>query len=219
MLPILAGLVGSPLSQMVLWWLFPSSNTLEPGQDAREIFVEALAFASPVVLAGIFWISFGFAVFGSRKREAALLVKERRATEGANLSLARRLYEEVWGAGDVATLDELVAPDFRGRRYDRPGSDGLKRAILDLRRTFPDLGFSVEKQRADGDTVTTRCRFSGTDRGGLLWYPPTDRRADFIATYTNRFSDGKLTEHDGGADMADLMRQLRLTHPVGNDRG
>ena len=218
-LPILAGLLGSPLSLIVLWWLFPSSNTPTPGQGAREAFVDALAFASPAVLAGIFWISFGFAVFGSRKREAALLAKERRATEGANLPLARRLYEEAWGDGDVAVLDELAAPDFFDRRRDRPGTEGLKSAIGDLHRTFPDLDFSIESQHADGDVVTTRCRFLGTDRGGLLWYPPTDGPADFNATYTNRFSDGELVEHDGGADTAGLLRQLGLTHPVANDRG
>ena len=218
-LPILAGLVGSPLPHMVLWWLFPSSNTLELGQDAREVFVDALAFASPAVLAGVFWISFGFAVFGSRERDAALLAKERRATEGANLPPARRLYEEAWGAGDVTVVDELAAPDFFDRRRDRPGTEGLKSAILNLHRTFPDLDFSVESQHADGDTVTTHCRFSGTDRGGLLWYPPTDGRVDFTATYTNRFLNGKLIEHDGGADTADLLRQLGLTHLVGNDRG
>ena len=218
-LPILAGLVGSPLSQIVLWWLFPSSNTLEPGQDAREAFVDALAFASPAVLAGIFWISFGFAVFGSREREAALLARERRATEGANLPLARRLYEEAWGAGSVAVVDELAAPDFFDRRRGRPGTEGLKSAVLDLHRTLPDLDFSIESQHADDDVVTTRCLFSGTDRGGLLWYPPTDRRVDFTATYTNRFSNGKLVEHDGGADTPDLLRQLGLTQPVGDDRG
>lgn len=219
MLPLLAGVVGSPLSVIVLWWLFPSSNTLAPGQDARKIFVDALVFASPAVLAGIMWISVGFAVFGFRKREAVLLAKERRTAEDVNLSLARRLYEEAWGTGDIAILDEIAAPDFVDRRRDRPGTGGLKSAILDLHRTFPDLDFSIKEQRADGDTVTTRCFFSGTDRCGLLWYPPTNKHADFTATYTDHFSDGELIEHDGGADTADLLRQLGLTQPVGNDRG
>jgi len=203
--PLLAGLASSPLSYVALVWLVASRNTLGPEQDSREIFVDALLFASPTALAGIVWISVGFAVFGSRKREAALLAKERRATESVNLSLARRLYDEAWGAGDVAFLDDIVAPDLFDRRHGRRGSQGLKRAILDLHRTFPDLDFSVGEQHADGDTVTTRCLFSGTDRGGLLWYPPTNRRADFTATYTNRFSSGRLIEHDGGADTADLL--------------
>lgn len=218
-LPLFVGLAGSPLSQIALLWLFPPGDTLVPGENARQVLVEVLRFASPAALADVGWISLGFAVFGFRKREAFLLAKERRTAEGVNLSLARRLYEEAWGTGDVIILDELAAPDFRDRRYDHSGPEGLKRAILDLRRTSPDLGFSVEQQHADGDTVTTLCRLAGTDRGGLLWYPPTGKHADFNATYTDHFSNGKLLEHDGGVDVTDLLKQLGLTHPVGNDHG
>ena len=216
-LPLFVGLASSPLSQIVLWWLFPPGDALVPGEDARQVLVEVLRFASPAALAGVGWISLGFAVFGFRKREAALLAKERRTAESTNLSLARRLYEEAWGGADVTVLGDILAPNFVDRRRDRPGSKGLKNAILDLHRTFPDLDFSVEEQRADGDTVTTRCFFSGTDRGGLLWYPPTDKHAEFTATYTDRFSKGKLVEHDGGADKDDLLQQLGLTHLVGDD--
>ena len=215
-LPLVASLLGSPLSPLVLWWLLPPGDVLVP--DPRETLVEALRFVSPVALVGICWFSLGLAAFGIRKREAVALARQRRTTEGRNLSLARRLYEEAWGAGNVAVLDELAAPDFFDRRRGWHGSDELKRAILDLHRTFPDLVFSVEEQHADGDIVTTRCRFSGTDRGGLLWYPPTNKHADFTATYADHFSSGKLVEHHGGVDMADLLRQLELTHLVGNDR-
>ena len=215
-LPLVASLLGSPLSPLVLWWLLPPGDVLVP--NPRETLVEALRFVSPVALVGICWFSLGLAAFGIRKREAAQLLKERRAMESANLSLARRLFEEAWSDGDVAVVDELAAPDFVDRRRDRPGTEGLKKAILDLHRTFPDLGFAVEEQHADGNIVTTSCRFSGTDRGGLLWYPPTNKHADFTATYTDHFSSGKLVEHHGGVDMADLLRQLELTHLVGNDR-
>jgi predicted ester cyclase len=48
------------------------------------------------------------------------------------------------------------------------GPEEFKQTISDLRRT-------VEEQTAEDDTVTTRCIFSGTDRGGVLWYPPTGK--------------------------------------------
>ena len=214
-LPLVASLLGSPLSPLVLWWLLPPGDMLVP--NPRETLVEALRFASPVALVGICWFSLGLTTFGIRKREAVALAKQRRTTDDRNLSLAHRLYEEAWGVGNVAVLDELTAPDFFDRRRGRHGSEELKRAILDLHRTFPDLDFSVEEQHADGDMVTTRCRFSGTDRGGLLWYPPTNKHADFNATYTDHFSNGKLLEHHGGVDKDDLLLQLGLTHQVGND--
>ena len=33
------------------------------------------------------------------------------------------------------------------------------------------------------------------DRGGVLWYPPTNKRAVFAAAYTDRFLGGMLVEH------------------------
>jgi predicted ester cyclase len=48
------------------------------------------------------------------------------------------------------------------------------------------------------------------DRGGVLWYPPTEKRAAFAATYTDRFSGGMLVEHGGKLDTAGLLEQLGL---------
>jgi hypothetical protein len=50
----------------------------------------------------------------------------------------------------------------------------------------------------------------GMDRGGVLWYPPTNKRAAFAAVYTDRFSGGMLVEHRGESDTADLLEQLGL---------
>ena len=142
-----------------------------------------------------------------RKRKAE---EERRAVAEENRRKARRLYEEAFGAGDFLVIDEVVAEEFFDHHGRRRGQDGLKRAIASLRRTFPDLRISVEEQSAKGDTVITRCTLRGTDRGGVLWYPPTGKRADFVATYTDRFAGGMLVEHRGSSDTASLLEQLGL---------
>ncbi len=97
--------------------------------------------------------------------------------------------------------------DHLGRRH---GPEGFTRSVTNLRRTFPDLRVSVEEQSAQGDTVTTRCALRGVDRGGVLWYPPTNKRAASAAVYTDRFSGGMLVEHRGESDTADLLEQLGL---------
>ncbi|MBA2511597.1 MAG: ester cyclase, partial [Rubrobacteraceae bacterium] len=66
-------------------------------------------------------------------------------------------------------------------------------------------------QRAEGDLVRTRLTLSGTDRGGVLWYPPTGRQATFTAEFVDRFVEGLLIEHSGQADTEELLRQLGLT--------
>ena len=69
---------------------------------------------------------------------------------------------------------------------------------------------SIADQEAEDDLVRTRLILSGTDRGGVLWYPPTGRSATFAAEFTDRFVGGRLIEHSGEADAEDLLRQLGL---------
>jgi predicted ester cyclase len=70
----------------------------------------------------------------------------------------------------------------------------------------------------EGETITTRWTASGTDRGGVLWYPPTGKAATFSGVYTDRFSDGKLVEHWGESDTAGLLDQLDLSPPSNIER-
>ena len=58
--------------------------------------------------------------------------------------------------------------------------------------------------------MTTRWTASGTDAGGVLWYPPTGEAATFSGTFTDRFEDGRLVEHWGESDTAGLLRRLGL---------
>jgi predicted ester cyclase len=128
-----------------------------------------------------------------------------------NLALARRLYEEAWGNGDVGVIRALAAPDLVDHHHGQRGPESFERNAGALRRSFPDLRFGVEEQTAEGETVTTRWTASGTDHGGVLWYPPTGKAATFSGVYTDRFSEGKLVEHWGESDTAGLLEQLGLS--------
>jgi predicted ester cyclase len=186
--------------------------------DAKEAVGYLLFFGlpgwRPGVVSSVGWMLMGYVFVRSGRKlgylraEAATLAVEER-----NLALARSLYAEAWGRGDLSVVDEVVSSEFLDHRLGSRGSKEYGRAIENLRRTFPDLLLSLEEQRAEGDTVTTRCVFSGTDGGGVLWYPPTGREATFTATFTDRFSAGKLVEHWGGADTAGLLQQLGLPLP------
>ena len=161
------------------------------------------------------WVSFLALVFllllwPIRRWRAQEAEWRRREVAEENSRKARRLYEGAFGAGDFSVVDEVVGEAFFDHREGRGGPEGLKRAIANIRRTFPDLRISVQEQRTEGDTVTTRCVLRGTDRGGLLWYPPTGRRATFAGKYTDRFSDGVLVEHWGESDTGSLLEQLGL---------
>ena len=183
--------------------------------DANEAVGYLLVFGlpgwRPGVVGSVGWILMGYVFIRvgrklryQRAQAAALAVQER------NLALARRLYAEAWGKGDLSVVDELVSSEFLDHRLGSHGPKEYGRAVENLRHTFPDLRLCIQDQRAEGDKVTTRCVFSGTDGGGVLWYPPTGREATFTATFTDRFSAGRLVEHWGGSDTAGLLQQLGL---------
>lgn len=179
-----------------VWWLWPVEGPTGTYADPGPL--EEVGWAMVLALVFLLW------VLPSRHKPE----EEGRAEE--NRRKARRLYEEAFSAGDLSVIDEVIAEGFFDHLGQRRGPEGFKRSVAGLRRTFPDLRVTVEEQSVQGDTVTTRCTLCGMDRGGVLWYPPTNKRAAFAATYTDRFSDGMLVEHRGSSDTAGLLEQLGL---------
>lgn len=163
----------------------------------------AALLEAPRALGGAGWVLFGLLMLRARERELVAASEENRA-------VMRRLYEEVWDGGRHEAVDELVAPGFVDHRSGREGPEELKRTVRGLRDTFPDLRFEVRDQTVDGAWVTTVWEARGTDRGGLLWYPPTGKSATFSGVFFDRVADGRVVEHAGRTDMAELYEQLGL---------
>ena len=191
------------------FWLFPREPTvmIEP---TTELVASVLGWnpSGVSLLEAPLWVLLG-AMFLRRARFGAL-GEAFRVREKENLEAARRLYGEGLGRGDASVVDELVSEDFRDLKRGSRGRLGMERVFSALWRSYPDLAVSIEDQRAEDDLVRTRLVLSGTDRGGVLWYPPTGRHATFAAEFMDRFSKGRLIEHSGEADTGDLLRQLGL---------
>jgi predicted ester cyclase len=135
----------------------------------------------------------------------------RKSIAQENREKVRRLYQQGFGRGNLSVVEEIVAEDFRDLRHGERGKQGMKRIVLTLRESFPDLRVSVEEQEADYDLVRTRLKLSGTDRGGVLWFRPTGRHATFSAHFEDRLRAGELVQHDGKTDTEGLLRQLGHT--------
>jgi predicted ester cyclase len=184
----------------IVGWLWPLEGP--SGTSVGVGLPEEVGWAIPLVLVLLLWV-----VHGLRRRKSE---EERRAIAEENRRKTRRLYEEAFGKGDFSVIDEVVAEGFVDHLGQRRGPEGFKRSVASLRHTFPDLQVSVEEQSVEGASVTTRCTLRGVDRGGVLWYPPTEKRVAFAAVYTDRFSGGMLVEHRGRSDTAGLVEQLGL---------
>lgn len=135
-----------------------------------------------------------------------------------NKALVRRFYAEI-DAGNLAAMDELVAPDFVD--HDPPPIPGLAPGLVGLKQAFEIFWKStpgtheILDQVAEADRVATRIRARGRFAEPLGEIPATGGELDVTATSVYRVSDGQLVEHWGDTDSFALMQQLGVVPTPG----
>ena len=135
------------------------------------------------------------------------------ATE-ANKANLRRIYEECFNQGNMATADELVASDSRDTSPGIPsgipttGPDGLKGIVSLLRSAFPDLQVTIDEMVAEGDMVAARTTWTGTHRGNFQGIPPTGKRVSWGSIDIVHLRGGQFVSHYGLQDGLGLLQQV-----------
>ena len=70
-------------------------------------------------------------------------------TQENNKALVRRFFEEVWSKGNLAVVDEILAPEFVDRSL-LPGQgssrEDYKRSITEFRTAFSFAHLTIEHQ-------------------------------------------------------------------------
>jgi len=129
----------------------------------------------------------------------------------------RRIYDEVFNQGILATVDELVAEEVIEHApgpTQGPGREGFKHFVLSFRRAFPDLRITVEDLIAEGDRAVARITIRGTHHGDFMGIAPTGRAICITETNILRFQEGKIVEHWGNGDDLGLLQQLGIIPPL-----
>jgi steroid delta-isomerase-like uncharacterized protein len=129
-----------------------------------------------------------------------------------NAALVRRYFDEVWNAGHLDVLDELLAPDYLNHTPSTPnpprGPEGLKPIVAAIRAAFPDLHYAVEDVIATDEAAIARVIMTGTHRGDLFGIAPTGRRIRVNQINIEHIRNGRIAEHWRVTDELSLMRQL-----------
>jgi len=133
-----------------------------------------------------------------------------------NRTIVRRLYEEVFEAGQLDLADTLVATDCRalGDPQDRRGPSRVKEVATMLRTAFPDQHWEILELIAEDDRVVMHSAVSGTHSGAFMGTPATGRTfagVHHVDIFTVR--DVKIVEHQAVRDDVSLMRQLGVIPP------
>ena len=129
-----------------------------------------------------------------------------------NKALYRRYVEEVWNKGNLAILDELLAPGFVRHTANNPegvrGPQAFREYVGLFRAAFPDFVAPAEDLFAEGDRVAYRWVFRGTHRGELLGIRPTNKYVTVPGIVVARIDKGKIAEEWESYDTLGFMQQL-----------
>ena len=132
-------------------------------------------------------------------------------SEAENKAVAVRFNEDVWGRGDEAALEELLAPDFvehdplPGQSPDR---EGHRQILAAFRSAFPDLHVTTEDVVAEGEKVVSRWTARGTHQGELMGIAPTGNGVTIKGIDVLRISGGRIVERWAQSNDLELMQQL-----------
>jgi predicted ester cyclase len=125
-----------------------------------------------------------------------------------NKTIIRRFIEQIENTGDVSNIHEFIAEDYaevyEGERY-RIGIKGATDHILGIRRVYPDLKLTIEKQISEGEWVVTVYSVTGTFLDEWFDMKPTGKQITFTGVNVDRVRNGKILEHGGAANLLDPL--------------
>ena len=133
-------------------------------------------------------------------------------------SIVRQYIEQVINTGNVDGIERFVGTDytevFEGKRYPL-GIEGAKEHILGVRRTYPDLMLSVDRQIAEGEWVATSITARGTHKGTWMGIRPTGKTITYTGVNIERVVNGRIVEHGGAANMFGPLLEIGAIRIVG----
>ena len=142
-----------------------------------------------------------------------------------NKALVRKFFEEVWNKGNVAVVDELLAPDFVDRSLlpgQGPSREEYKRSITEFRAAFSFADLTIEAQIAEGDMVVTKFSTRCIHRGEFLGVPPSGDEATYSSIRIHRIVGGKVTDEWSEGNLVEWImpsfeREIRTRERIEQD--
>ncbi|MFF4518870.1 ester cyclase [Streptomyces mirabilis] len=131
-------------------------------------------------------------------------------TARVNKRIMERFTSEFLPTGDPALARKFISPDivmhFGGRTQQ--GRDTYLGIVAANMKAFPDLRWTVEDMRAEGDTVAIRYTMTGTHKGPFAGVEATGRaiREESMTFY--RLAHGKIVEERAQLDMLSILQQM-----------
>jgi steroid delta-isomerase-like uncharacterized protein len=138
-------------------------------------------------------------------------------TPKQNNDVCLEFFEAAWNEGqireDLLAADALDHSQVGGKQKTEPGAGSFKHIVNMFRSAMPDVKLSLEDQIYVDDKVVHRWRLNGTDTGGVMGMPPSQKPLTVTGTTVVRMQDGKIAERWANVDELGLLQQLGVVPP------
>ncbi len=105
-----------------------------------------------------------------------------------NKAVVRRFIKEVLTDGNLAVIDEVLAPDYVNKGLGGANLAAFKEALVGLKAALPERALEIENLVAEGDSVVFR---------GTMNVTRADGKKDTARVITYyRVTDGKIAVDD-----------------------
>ena len=131
-----------------------------------------------------------------------------------NKAIVSRFTEQMWNNGRLDLAEEFLAEDVVEHGIPQiPGLNGRdsSKAIIDgLRKSLPDIQFTLHEVVAEDDKVVTYWTMKGTHLGELLGVPATGKQLTNVGATLYRLAGARIVEIRSFVDHLSVMQQLGL---------
>jgi steroid delta-isomerase-like uncharacterized protein len=130
-----------------------------------------------------------------------------------NKAIVRGIFEDGLNRGRVdaiaaLTADNFVDHDIHVETGVPGGPEDMRRALIAIRKGFPDIHVTIEQIVGEGDTVVVRNTWRGTHRGEFNGIAATGWQVEIQGIVIWRIVDGKIAERWAVIDTHAFLRQL-----------
>ena len=131
------------------------------------------------------------------------------------IATIRKVVNEAWNKGNLDALDELYAANIVMHNTPFPdvqGLEGYKQFVASTCAAYPDLHFTIDELFVQGDNVTTRWHFQGTNKAqsALFPFPPTGKQITARGCTVIHRMSGKTVEEWNYVDYLGVLQQLGI---------
>lgn len=131
--------------------------------------------------------------------------------------LVKYFYETIVSNNLLDELPQFISKDCVVKIKEEKikiGIEGMRKHLIDIKKTYPDYTMKIIQQYVDGDYVISEFVMEGTHEGEWIGIKPTYTKLTFTGVDIDKVIDGKIVEHGGAVNTFDTLYEHCLIKPV-----